>query len=58
MTDQVLKKIATLALCSMKMWMNVEKPRTTEVDQLLNHSMEEAQVSMVMKTHCSLSDCP
>ena len=56
--DQVLKNLVTLLLCSAKNWMIVDKPRTAELDQLLNYSMEEAQVSPVMKTHCSLSDCP
>ena len=31
-SDQVLKKLATLALCSVKIWMAVYKLRTAEVD--------------------------
>ena len=31
-SDQVLKKLATLALCSMKIWITVDEPRTTGVD--------------------------
>ena len=30
-SDKVLKKLATLALCSVKIWMTVDKPRTAEV---------------------------
>ena len=31
-SDRVLKKFATHALCYVKSWMIVEKPRTSEVD--------------------------
>ena len=31
-SDQVLKKLATLELCYVKIWMTVDKPRTAEVD--------------------------
>ena len=31
-SDQVLKKLATLAFCSVKSWMTVDKPRIAEVD--------------------------
>ena len=31
-SDQVLKNIVTLELCYVKSWINVEKPRTYEVD--------------------------
>ena len=31
-SDQVLKKLATLALCSVKSWMTIDEPRTFEVD--------------------------
>ena len=31
-SDQVLKKLANLALCSVKSQMTVDKPRTDEVD--------------------------
>ena len=31
-SDQVLKNLATLVLCSVKIWINVDKPRTAEVD--------------------------
>ena len=30
-SGQVLKKLATQALCSVKSWMTVDKPRTAEV---------------------------
>ena len=30
-SDQVLKNLATLVLCSMKIWMAVDKQRTSEV---------------------------
>ena len=30
--DQALKKLEALALCSMKIWMTIDKPRTAEVD--------------------------
>ena len=30
-SDQVLEKLATLELCSVKIWMTVDKPRTAEV---------------------------
>ena len=32
-SDQVLKKLVTLALCSVKSWMTVEEPRAVEADQ-------------------------
>ena len=32
-SDQVLKKLATLELCSVKSWMTVDKPMTADVDQ-------------------------
>ena len=57
-SDQVLKKLATMVLCSVKIWMTVDEPRAAEVDRSLNYSMEEAQVTRVMKNYCSLSDCP
>ena len=31
-SDQVLKNLATLALCSVKIWMTVDETRTAEVD--------------------------
>ena len=31
-SDQLLKKLVTLVLCSVKSWMNVDKPSTAEVD--------------------------
>ena len=31
-SDQVLKKLATLALCSVKIWMDVDGPWISEVD--------------------------
>ena len=31
-SHQVLKKLATLSLCSVKIWMTVDKTRTSEVD--------------------------
>ena len=31
-SDQVLKKLATLELCSVKIWVTVDEPRTAEVD--------------------------
>ena len=31
-SDQVLKKLATLELCSGKIWMTVDELRTSEVD--------------------------
>ena len=31
-SDQVLKNIATMQLCSVKIWINVDKPRKVEVD--------------------------
>ena len=57
-SGQVLKKLATLELCSVKTWMTVGKPRTSEVDKLLNRSMEESQVSPMITIRCSLSYCP
>ena len=54
-SNQVLKKLATLALCSVKIWMAVVEQRTAEVYSLPNHSMEEAQLPPVMKNHCSLN---
>ena len=57
-SDQLLKKLVTLGLCYVKIWINVDEPRTAELDYLLNHSTEEEQVAPVMVTHCSLSDCP
>ena len=31
--DQVLKNLATLALCSVKIWVTVEEPMTADVDE-------------------------
>ena len=31
-SDKVLKKLATLVLCSVNIWMTVDKLRTDEVD--------------------------
>ena len=30
-SDQILKKLATMALCSMKIWITVDKPRIDEM---------------------------
>ena len=39
-SEQLLKKLATLALFSVKSRMTVDEPRIAEVHLLLNHSME------------------
>ena len=57
-SEQVLKKLETHALCYVKIWMPVDKPRTSELDYFLNHAIEEEQVSPLMETHCSFSYCP
>ena len=41
-SNHVLNKHETMTLCSVKIWMTVDKPRTAEVDRSLNYSMEEA----------------
>ena len=50
-SDQVFNNLTDLALCNIKSWMTVDKPSTAEVDQWLNHSMGEAQLSPMMKNH-------
>ena len=31
-SNQLLKKLETMALCSVKIWINIDKPSTAEVD--------------------------
>ena len=42
--------------CYVKTWITADKPRIAEVDLPLNYSMEEKQISPVMKNSFSLSD--
>ena len=56
-TVVAIKELIITKECFVKSWMTVDEPRTAEMDWWLNYSMEEAQVSLVMKTCFSLSDC-